>query len=119
MASALVIDDDEGVRRMLVDFLGVLGWETEDAADGAEGLARFDCDRHRLIVTDIRMPGVSGWEVVRAVRRLSPEVSIVVVSGADITPPDPTLARAPRLTILAKPVSLTQLQEAVRRVTAC
>jgi CheY-like chemotaxis protein len=118
MASALVIDDDDGVRRMLVDFLGVLGWETEDAADGVEGLALFDRAKHALIVTDIRMPGVSGWDVIRAIRRLSPRVPIVVVSGADITPPDPALASGPGITILTKPVGLAQLGDAVARVTA-
>lgn len=118
MASALVIDDDDGVRRMLVDFLGVLGWETDDAADGAHGLALFDPSRHALIVTDIRMPGLSGWEVIRAIRRLAPRVPIVVASGADITPPDPAMATAPGITILNKPVSLTQLADTVRRVTA-
>jgi len=118
MASALVIDDDDGVRRMLVDFLSVLGWEAEAAVDGVEGLALFDRAKHALIVTDIRMPGLSGWDVIRAIRRLSPRVPIVVVSGADITPPDPALAPAPGLMILAKPVSLTQLRDAVARVTA-
>jgi phosphoserine phosphatase RsbU/P len=118
MASALVIDDDDAVRRMLVDFLGVLGWEVEAAADGVEGLALFDRAKHALIVTDIRMPGVSGWDVIRAIRHLSPHVPIVVVSGADITPPDPALATAAALTILAKPVSLIQLGDAVTRVTA-
>lgn len=118
MASALVIDDDDGVRRMLVDFLEVLGWETDDAADGSHGLALFDPAKHALIVTDIRMPGLSGWDVIRAVRRLAPNVPIVVVSGADITPPDPALATAPAITILTKPVSLTQLADTVSRVTA-
>ncbi|MGH7392325.1 MAG: response regulator [Candidatus Rokuibacteriota bacterium] len=115
---ALVIDDDAPVRRLLVEFLRVLGWETEDAANGVEGLARFDRARHSLIVTDIRMPGVSGWDVVAAIRRVSPRVPIVIVSGADITPPDPALATAPALTILTKPVGLTQLGDAVARLTA-
>ncbi len=115
---ALVIDDDDAVRRLLVDFLKVLGWETDDASDGVEGLARFDSATHTLIVTDIRMPGVSGWEVVRAIRKLSPRVPIVVVSGADITPPEPALAKGEAITILNKPVGLAQLGDAVTRVTS-
>jgi len=118
MPRALVIDDDHPVRRMLVEFLGVLGWETDDAPDGVEGLAGFDRAKHELIVTDIRMPGVSGWDVVRAIRGLSPRVPIVIVTGVDVAPPDPALAAGPEITILTKPVSLAQLGEAVAQVTA-
>ena len=115
---ALVIDDDAPVRQLLVEFLRVLGWETEDAADGVKGLALFELGRHSLIVTDIRMPGVSGWDVVRVARSQSPSVPIVIVSGADMTPPDPTLSTSPGLVILNKPISLAQLSDAVARVTA-
>ncbi len=114
---ALVIDDDDAVRRLLVDFLKVLGWETDDAADGVEGLARFDSATHTLVITDIRMPGVSGWEVVRGIRKLSPRVPILIVSGADITPPEPALAKGPATVILNKPVGLIQLGDAVARLT--
>ncbi|HSE94092.1 MAG TPA: response regulator [Methylomirabilota bacterium] len=115
---ALVIDDDAAVRRLLVEFLRVLGWETEEAADGVKGLALFDRAKPALVVTDVRMPGLSGWDVVVAIRRRSPRVPIVIVSGADVTPPDPALARAPALMILTKPVGLTQLGDAVARLTA-
>jgi CheY-like chemotaxis protein len=56
----LVIDDQPLIRDLLAEFLEALGHEAVLAADGHEGLARFDPLVHRVVLTDFRMPGNNG-----------------------------------------------------------
>jgi len=114
----LVIDDDEPVRRLLADFMSSFGYEVEAASDGVEGLTLFAQGRHDLVVTDVRMPGVNGWDVVRGVRRIRPDVAIVVVSGieTEITHAGDDITGLDRLVFLPKPVSLEELRRAIDEV---
>jgi CheY-like chemotaxis protein len=116
----LVIDDDAPVRRLLADFMAVLGYQVEAAADGIEGLSRFEQAPHDLVVTDVRMPGVNGWDVVRGVRRLRRDVGIIVVSGieTELAQAAPDVAGLPGLVFLAKPVGLDDIRKAAERALA-
>jgi DNA-binding response OmpR family regulator len=51
------------------------------AASGKEGLDLFRDERHDLVLTDLGMPEMSGWQVARAVKELSPETPIILVTG--------------------------------------
>jgi response regulator RpfG family c-di-GMP phosphodiesterase len=77
----LVIDDDAGVRKFLVAALTERGHEVKAAEGGEEGLAEFSRGRFDLVVTDVKMPGISGLEVVREVKRRDPAVEVIVVTA--------------------------------------
>ena len=64
----LVIDDQPLLRDVLAEFLELLGHEADLAADGREGLARFDPSVHQIVLTDFLMPGLTGLEVAAAIR---------------------------------------------------
>jgi CheY-like chemotaxis protein len=78
---ALVIDDDPGVREVIRYLFQDFGFECETAADGPSGLARFDEGGWDLVLTDLGMPEMSGWEVVEAIRRQSRTTPIVLITG--------------------------------------
>ena len=61
----LVVDDDPGVRYTLREILASEGLEVEEAADGAAALSAFGARPAPLVVTDLRMPGVDGMELLR------------------------------------------------------
>jgi len=75
----LVVDDDPAVRRGLVAELQVAGYETIEAADGREGLSRFEAETPDLVLTDLAMPHSDGYELIAAVRRRA-RTPIVVLS---------------------------------------
>jgi CheY-like chemotaxis protein len=77
----LVIDDDPLLRDLLAEFLELLGHESEIAADGPEGLGRFDPLVHQAVLTDFLMPGMTGLEVAAAIRGRGCTTPIVLISG--------------------------------------
>lgn len=84
-ARLLVIDDDVTLSSLLSDWLGKHGFEVEIATDGAVGLRILYRMRPDLVILDVTMPRLDGWEVCRRIRDLS-DVPIVMISGrADIS----------------------------------
>ena len=83
----LVIDDDPSVRTVIRYLVESFGYACETAADGRSGLTRFDEGGWDLVLTDLEMPEVSGWDVVEAIRHRAPTMPIIVITGHD----DPAL----------------------------
>jgi CheY-like chemotaxis protein len=111
-ARILVIEDDRYVRSLLCDVLETWGYEVEAAADGREGLERFDPDHHDMVLTDLAMPAVSGVEVVAGVRDRDPEVAVIVLTGSlrDLDGDGRRLG----FRVLRKPLDIEGLRQAVR-----
>lgn len=66
----LVVDDDELIRNMVTHFLKREGYEIIAAPDGATGIAEFEANQPALVVLDIAMPSISGFEVARQIRAI-------------------------------------------------
>ncbi len=77
----LFIDDDLAGREVALFNLRKAGYEVCAAADGNEGLAAFLPEKFDLVVTDLKMPGVSGMDVLRTVRARAPEVPVLVITA--------------------------------------
>jgi signal transduction histidine kinase len=77
----LIIDDEKAVREGLREFLEDEGYEVYEAPDGSAGLSVFRTVKPELVLTDLRMPGMSGIEVIRAIRKLKEDTPIIVFTG--------------------------------------
>ena len=71
MASVLVVDDDADIRGLLHELLQRQGHTVIEASDGREGLRLFHSSRPDLVILDISMPGLDGWETLERIRDLS------------------------------------------------
>jgi len=80
-ARILFIDDDPAGREVALFNLRKAGHEVTSAADGREGLAAFAAAPFDLVITDLKMPGIPGMEVLRKVRAHSPEVPVLVITA--------------------------------------
>jgi CheY-like chemotaxis protein len=81
MALILLIDDDGFYRRVIERALTDEGHQVVAAQNAVEGIALYQ-DRHPdLVITDMRMPGIGGGEVIRALRKLDAQAKIIAVSG--------------------------------------
>ncbi len=83
MARILVVDDDRGARRIVQALLGSDGHEVVGAGDGVEGLIMHRGRRADLIVLDVRMPKVDGFEVLQTLREDGDEVPVLLLTAED------------------------------------
>jgi two-component system response regulator PilR (NtrC family) len=77
----LVIDDEADIRETLDALLCSVGYEVSTAENGGVAVERAEREHFDLVITDLRMPGMSGVETVAALRRIKPGLSVIVVSG--------------------------------------
>ena len=77
----LVVDDDVAIREIISAMLTEQGYEIVTAEDGQQALDLLPQVRPHLVVTDLRMPRMSGDELVRIVRESFPQLPVIVVSG--------------------------------------
>jgi DNA-binding response OmpR family regulator len=115
----LVIDDDPVVRGMLVEMLRRAGYDVDDAEDGRAGMKRFRETPAALVITDVVMPEKEGLETLMELRRESPSVKVIAISGGGRVGPDAYLNSAKTLGahgILAKPFGREELLAAVKTV---
>ncbi|MEX2598706.1 MAG: response regulator transcription factor [Dehalococcoidia bacterium] len=76
----LVVDDSEGIRLLLTEILASDGYETAAASNGAEGLRCLYSFRPDMVITDIAMPDMDGWDLLQRVREMT-EVPVIMLSG--------------------------------------
>jgi len=67
----LVVDDDESVRELLCSVFEAAGYSVETAADGQQGLRTYYTCHPDLVILDIRMPGLDGWQLLERIREMS------------------------------------------------
>jgi CheY-like chemotaxis protein len=103
----LIVDDDRRVREMLCDFLTTVGDEVATAASGTEALDIVLRFRPDVILVDMVMPGMSGADVLAALRRAGHTMPVILISGYIVTPPEGFFA------FLRKPFDLRKLAEVV------
>ena len=80
--SALIVDDDARLRRLLVDFLEQLNWQTYEAADGIDALEAARLHHPSIIILDLMMPRLDGMETCRRLRQVS-QVPIIMLTARD------------------------------------
>lgn len=77
----LIIEDDEEMRSLLKDFFEEDGFEIDSVSNGSEAFRKVARESFDLIITDIRMPGLTGLDILPGIRKLQPEVSIIVITA--------------------------------------
>lgn len=103
----LVVDDEEGIRDVLRAALSHRGYEVQVATDGEAALEALRMHGHcRLVLLDLNMPGLSGWDALVEMRRTSPSLPVVIMSG-DVLGRD--AIRRGATSLLHKPFSVQEL----------
>ena len=112
----LVVDDEPPVRAVLGDILESAGHTVVTLGDGAEAIARFAAEPFDLVVTDLAMPRVSGWQVARAVKQTAPTVPVFLVTGFGVElSAEERQAHGVDL-VLVKPLQIQEILDAVAEV---
>jgi len=111
----LLVDKDEAVRRQIHELIGRLGCTVETASCGREALIMAKLTDYDVIIVDIRLPDMTGYEVYKGLRRLRPDTAVVLMTGFGYDPEHSIVkARSEGLrSVLFKPFGLDRLIEAV------
>jgi len=113
-AQILVIDDDEDFRFILTRTLEKEGYRVQAVGSGAEALEALKSQRFDLALVDIKMPEMGGRETVKEIRKLDPQLRVLLVTGSPDWP-DREL-RAVAQGWIYKPFRLAQLRSMVRKL---
>lgn len=105
----MVVDDNADHRQLMLEMLAPLGFTVLTAVDGQSCLAAIETARPDLFFVDIRMPGMSGWELVQTMRARGVTAPMIMLSANIGDGANPTSADAGHSDTLAKPFDLNQL----------
>ena len=80
MASILIVDDEQGIRDVLREYLELEGYEVDDAADGMEAIRKAKAKDYDLIVMDVMMPKLDGYSAVKEIKK-DKDVPVIMLSA--------------------------------------
>ena len=111
----LVIDDEPEICKMVTEFLFDAGYSASFALNGPDGLAMIKKESPSLVILDIGMPGMDGFEVMRLIREQFPALPVVVLTGHRDTETVKKMVELGASEYLTKPIHLeTLLDQFVR-----
>jgi two-component system nitrogen regulation response regulator NtrX len=116
MSKILIIEDEAAIRRVLAKILSEENdsYQVEDAEDGLQGLEKIKNNDYDLVLCDIKMPKMDGVEVLEAVKKIKPEIPMVMISGhGDMETAIQTM-RLGAFDYISKPPDLNRLLNTVR-----
>ena len=107
----LLVDDDELIQMAIQGLLEILGHVVTTVSSGEEALARLEAGlQPDLIILDMNMPGLGGAGTLPEIRRLLPEVPVLLATGRSNQGAEDLVASQPGVTLLAKPFTLEELR---------
>jgi len=114
--SILVVDDEVCVLDVLRDILESEGYEVTVAKSGDEALKAFETKSFKAVFTDVGMPGMSGWELARAIRERDEEIPLAVITGWGEAVSSKEQETAKVDWVVTKPFSIDRISEIAREI---
>jgi DNA-binding NtrC family response regulator len=112
--SVLLIDDEEELVSTLVVRLGYRGVKAQYALNGEDGLRMLREEKFNVVVLDLKLPGMSGMEILQVINREYPDLPVLLITGHGS--PDDVLEEKPEgiFDYLAKPINLEDLMDKMK-----
>jgi DNA-binding response OmpR family regulator len=113
---ALLVDDDDGVRVGVRMVLEVLGFDVLEAEDGRSAIEVLTANRAEVVAAllDMTLPGLSGADTLRELRRIRPDLPVIVASGRDESDAMDRVRTEANVRFLRKPFGLSELAEVLK-----
>jgi len=109
----LVIDDDDRVRTLLKDILVYGGHHVIEAADGILGMKCLEEGKFDMVLTDLGMPAMNGWEVAKWVKRKVPQIPVGLITGWETQLDEEKIKESGVDLVIGKPFQVGDILEAV------
>lgn len=106
----LIVDDNINMSSLLSEMLEVFDYESVRAGDGPEALTELSKGGFSLVITDMRMPNMSGLELLREVKKMSPKLPVVLISGYSVSEIEHQAGDLQPDGILGKPLMMSDIE---------
>ena len=111
----LVVDDEKNVRVLFERILAKEGYEVECAASGSEAIDKLANNSFDLVVTDLKMDGIDGLDLIRKGKRTNQALPFILISGYGTAQTAVSAAQEGADVYLMKPIDMKELKLAVKR----
>lgn len=109
----LIVDDEYAFCRSLKIFLEKIGFQAIIATNGEHALDLVSEEVPAIMTLDMRMPGINGYDVLQKVKRMHPDLFIIVITAIDVPKMGEMLEHSGAHALLRKPVDLQKLSETI------
>ena len=113
--TTLVVDDDEDICNNLAKYLAKNGYSPSTAYNGQEGLALLEQNQHHIALVDLKLPDISGIELLKAIKAKSPSTLIILISGYATIDAAAEAIKHGAYDFIAKPFNFDELERTLRR----
>jgi len=118
MTSILIVDDEQSMRDFLTILLQKEGYEVETRADGANALRCLEDKTFDLVISDIRMPGIGGLDLLHSIKEKYPTLPVILIT-AFVSPDDAVAAmKDGAFDYISKPFNVVEIKSIIRSATA-
>ena len=117
-ANVLVVDDDIRLRKLCTAFLQREGYSVATAENAEQALEQVQASPFDLVLTDLKMPGISGQELVRRLQLIQSDLLVIVMSGSLDAGEKAEFATREMYEFVEKPFNMKELQDMVKKVLA-
>jgi DNA-binding NtrC family response regulator len=114
----LIVDDNDQMSSLLADILELFDYQSQQAKDGEEALKRLEEEKYDLVITDLRMPKMSGTELLKVIKKSHPRLAVVVVSGYTPGNTQNVIITEQADGFLHKPFTVEQIEKILKELPA-
>jgi len=114
----LIIDDEIPISQLLQEALEGEGYTVDTACNGSEGVARSRSEHYDLVLTDLSMPDMSGWDVIEKILSHAPQTPIILVTGWGAELDQERVETSGCRAVVQKPFEILELFATAERILA-
>lgn len=114
--AVLIVDDEKNIRLTLSQALEALELETDSAVNGEEALAKIEQNGFRLVLLDLKMPGMDGMEVLRRLRAIRPDIRVIILTAHGTIESAVEAMKLGAVDFIQKPFAPAEIRSLVSRV---
>lgn len=111
----LLVDDDADVRTSIYNFLTVRQHDVTQAENGKDALSKIEQNRFDIVITDIKMPGADGYQILRDIKQKIPETEVIMMTGFGDIDMAVNAMKDGAFDFFTKPVKMQELSAAIER----
>lgn len=111
----LVVDDEEIVRDMLQDTLSKTGYKVQTARDGLDAISQIENEPFEIIITDLKMPGMNGAELLERILKLNPDICVLIITAYATVESAVNAMKVGAYDYICKPFELDEMKVVVEK----